>query len=88
MEKWIIDSIGIMGMIMVVIAYLLLQLEQLHPKGLTYNSLNLAGAILLLISLCFHFNLASFIIELFWICASLIGLWKYRRRRVVGRTTS
>jgi len=88
MEKWIIDSIGIMGMIMVVIAYLLLQIEQLHPKGLTYNSLNLAGAISLLISLCFHFNLASFIIELFWIFASLIGLWKYWRRRVVGRTTS
>lgn len=81
MENWIIDSIGILGMLMVVMAYLLLQLERLDPKGLLYNILNLAGAILLLISLCFHFNLASFIIELFWISASLVGLWKYRRRK-------
>ncbi len=36
----------------------------------------------LLFSLCFTFNLASFVIEIFWIGASLIGLWKLYQRRL------
>jgi len=42
--------------------------------------MNLVGAILLLISLCYNFNLASFVIELFWITASLIGLYKFLKQ--------
>ena len=81
MELWIIDVIGMIGTIMVVLAYYLLQLERTDPKGLTYNVINLVGAGFLLFSLCFNFNLASFVIEIFWIGASLIGLWNYWRRR-------
>jgi predicted membrane protein len=81
METWFIDTIGMLGTLLVVLAYYLLQLERTDPKGLAYNMINLAGAVLLLFSLCFHFNLASFVIEIFWIAASLIGLWKYHRRR-------
>ena len=79
MDTWIIDAIGLMGTFLVVLAYYLLQLERIHPKSLSYNLINLLGAALLLLSLCFNFNLASFVIELFWIGASLIGLWKYWR---------
>ncbi|CAA0126221.1 Uncharacterised protein [Halioglobus japonicus] len=82
MDTWIIDAIGMLGTVLVVLAYFLLQLDRTDPKGLSYNMLNLAGAILLLFSLCFHFNLASFVIEIFWITASLIGLWKYLRRQI------
>jgi predicted membrane protein len=81
MEIWIIDAIGMIGTIMVVLAYYLLQLERTDPKGLAYNVINLVGAALLLFSLCFNFNLASFVIEIFWIGASLIGLWNYWQRR-------
>tara|TARA_R110002073_G_scaffold76668_2_gene186171 strand:+ start:1033 stop:1302 length:270 start_codon:yes stop_codon:yes gene_type:complete len=81
MDTWIIDTIGMVGTMLVVLAYFLLQLERTDPKGLAYNMINLVGAILLLFSLCFHFNLASFVIEIFWITASLIGLWKYLRRQ-------
>lgn len=81
MDPWIIDTIGMLGTLLVVLAYYLLQLERTDPKGLAYNMINLVGAVLLLISLWFHFNLASFVIEIFWIAASLIGLWKYRRRQ-------
>ena len=80
MEAGIIDAIGMFGTLLVVVAYYLLQLERTNPKGLSYNVLNLCGAVLLLISLCFNFNLASFVIEIFWIGASLIGLYKYWRR--------
>lgn len=89
MDAWIIDTIGMLGTLLVVLAYSLLQLERTDPRGLTYNTLNLVGAVLLLISLYFHFNLASFVIEIFWIAASLIGLWKYHRRQgAVNQPTS
>ena len=80
MASWITDAIGMLGMVLVVLAYYLLQLERTDPKGLSYNVINLVGAACLLLSLCFSFNLASFVIEVFWIGASLIGLWKYWRR--------
>jgi len=81
MENWIIDAVGMLGTVLVVVAYYLLQLERTDPKGLSYNLINLTGAALLLFSLCFNFNLASFVIEVFWIGASLIGLWKYWLRQ-------
>jgi len=76
MPIWLSDTIGISGTVLVVGAYYLLQLGKVQSSGLDYNLMNLVGATLLLISLCFTFNLASFIIEVFWIGASLIGLWK------------
>ena len=81
MPQWIPDSVGILGTILIVLAYYLLQLERTDPRGLSYNVINLLGAAFLLFSLCYTFNLASFIIEIFWIGASLIGLWKFWRRR-------
>ncbi len=89
METWIADTIGMLGTLLVLVAYYLLQLEKADPKGLSYNMLNLLGAIFLLISLCFSFNLASVVMEVFWMGASLIGLWKYwRRDRVASQSTS
>ncbi|WP_259365525.1 hypothetical protein [Colwellia sp. BRX10-3] len=71
------DIIGMSGTILVVDAFLMLQLEQVNLKILAYNLTNLCGAVLLLISLCYNFNLSSFLIELFWIAASIIALVKY-----------
>lgn len=88
MEPWITDAVGMLGTMLVVVAFFLLQLERTNPKGLSYNLLNLLGALFLLFSLCFNFNLASFVIELFWIAASLIGMWRYWRRRTAAQSTS
>lgn len=81
MDTLVTDIIGMAGTGLVVLAYYLLQLEKVGSTSLAYNLMNLFGAIFLLISLCFTFNLASFVIELFWIGASLIGLWKIFRGR-------
>jgi hypothetical protein len=75
------DIIGMTGTALVVLAYFLLQMERLDPKGLSYNLINLTGAGLLMVSLTYTFNLASFVIEIFWIAASLLGLWKWLGRR-------
>ena len=81
MNTILVDVIGMSGTARGVGSYLFLQLERLDPKGLVYNLMNLLGAVLLLISLCYQFNLASFVIELFWIAASLAGLYKWQRRQ-------
>ncbi len=75
------NIIGMLGTACVVGVYMLQQIDKIDSKGFAYNFLNLIGAILLLISLFVHFNLASFIIELFWIAASLVGLVRYLKRQ-------
>lgn len=81
MTDIIFDVIGMTGTFLVVAAFFLLQLNKVSATGLAYNMMNLTGAILLLISLCYNFNLASFVIEIFWIAASLIGLYKYYKNK-------
>ncbi|XOB63312.1 CBU_0592 family membrane protein [Campylobacterota bacterium DY0563] len=72
----IFQLIGFLGMVFVVVAYFLLQTEKKKITSWTYQVLNLIGAILLLISLFVHFNLGSFIIEIFWIIITILGMYK------------
>ena len=68
------DLIGNLGVLLMVIAYLLLQLEKLSGSALSYLLLNAIGAILVIISLLFRFNLSAFLMEVFWLLISLYGL--------------
>ena len=83
----IFNIIGMTGTALVVGSFFMLQLEKMSPQDLGYNVMNLSGAILLLISLGYNFNLASVVIELFWIGASLIGLYKYVNQRKLKTAT-
>lgn len=82
------DLLGIVGVILVVGTYLLLQLNRLGNHSLGYSLFNGLGALLILISLIFEFNVSAFIIELFWVIISTIGIVRYFRRLHVetGRT--
>ncbi|UTJ07488.1 CBU_0592 family membrane protein [Arcobacter roscoffensis] len=73
--------IGFVGMAFVVFAYLLLQMDKYTIRSIQYQLLNLVGAILLLISLFVHFNLGSFIIEVFWIGITIYGIAKNIREK-------
>ena len=75
------NIIGMIGTLLVVGSYFLMQLDKLDPRGLRFNLINLLGAIFLLLSLLVHFNLASFVIEVFWIAASLIGIYNHWRKK-------
>ena len=70
------DLIGNVGVLLMVVAYLLLQLEKLSGSALSYLLLNAAGAVLVMISLMFRFNLSAFLMEAFWLLISLYGLAK------------
>ncbi len=68
------DVIGFAGVVLIVIAYLLLQLNKMPSKNPAYSFLNALGALLVMISLLFDFNLSAFLMEAFWFLISLFGL--------------
>ena len=70
------DLVGNFGVLLMVVAYLLLQLEKLSGSALSYLLLNADGAVLVMISLMFRFNLSAFLMEGFWLLISLYGLAK------------
>lgn len=70
------DLVGNIGVLLMVIAYLLLQLEKLSSSVVSYLLLNAVGAVLVIISLIFRFNLSAFLMEVFWLLISLYGLSK------------
>jgi hypothetical protein len=75
------DFVGNVGVIMLLAAYLLLQLNKLSSNQLSYSILNGAGAILILVSLIYEFNLSAFAIEFFWLLISIVGVIDYYRSK-------
>ncbi|HVF45938.1 MAG TPA: hypothetical protein VNA17_00080 [Pyrinomonadaceae bacterium] len=80
MPPWY-DIIGTLGVGVIVLTYVLLQLGRVRSDQLAYSALNAVGAVLILISLYYVFNLPSFIVEFFWLVISLFGIGKYLARR-------
>ncbi len=78
------NFIGIIGVLMVLIAYFLSQTGTLSIDSFKYLSFNLIGSSLITFSLCFHWNLSSFLVELAWSTISLIGLIKVLRNRIMA----
>lgn len=76
MDLQLFDLVGFIGVLLIVIAYLLLQLDKLPSSSPRYSMLNAAGALLIIVSLTFKFNLSAFIVEVFWFLISLFGLTK------------
>jgi len=76
MNLHLFDLAGFMGVLLIVIAYLLLQLDKLPSSSPRYSLLNAAGALLIMVSLVFKFNLSAFIVEAFWFLISVLGLWR------------
>jgi len=72
--------LGIVGVSLIVIAYFLLQINKLSSQSLMFSLLNFIGSFLILISLFDEWNLPSFIIEIFWMLISLIGIIKALKR--------
>jgi hypothetical protein len=77
MNFHLFDLVGFIGVLLIVVAYLLLQLDKLPSSSPKYSLLNAAGALLIIVSLVFAFNLSAFIVEVFWFLISLLGLWRW-----------
>lgn len=75
------DILGTLGVGIIVLTYILLQLENIRSEQVLYSLLNAVGALLILISLYYSFNLPSFIVEFFWLLISLFGIARSLRRQ-------
>lgn len=70
------DIVGTSGVMLIVVSYFLLQVGRVEASAPLYSWLNLAGAVMILVSLLYTFNFSSFVIEIFWILISLVGLFR------------
>lgn len=74
------DLVGSVGVLLIVVAFLLLQLERVASNSLSYLIANAIGAALILLSLLYDFNLSAFLMEAFWLAISLLGLARRQSR--------
>jgi hypothetical protein len=84
MKYELVDFVGNIGVAVLMSTYLMLQLNKLKSEDLAYSLLNAIGAGLVAISLVGKFNLSAFMIEIFWVLISCIGIYRYFRVRAVS----
>ena len=69
-----VDALGVVGVLLILIAYTGATTKKLDPAKAPALLLNLAGALLILVSLYFDFNLSAVLMEGAWALVALIGL--------------
>jgi hypothetical protein len=82
-----LDLIGNIGVVVLMIAYLMLQLNKLSSDGLAYSLLNAIGASLVIVSLLYAFNLSALLMEVFWVLISFVGIYRYFRQKTLRSQT-
>jgi hypothetical protein len=87
MSYGLLDLVGNIGVVILMITYLMLQLNKLSSDSLAYSVLNAAGAGLIVISLLFDFNLSALLMEVFWVLISFVGIYRYFRLKSLRSQT-
>jgi hypothetical protein len=75
------DIVGLVGVALILTAYLRLQTGTLRSDSPSFSVLNGCGAALVLVSLVFDFNVSAFIVESFWLVLSIVGFVRARVAR-------
>ncbi len=76
------EWVGLAGVLLILLAFLLLQARKLGGQGLPYQIMNALGALGVIISLVFgQFNLPALLLEIAWLLISLFGITMAARRR-------
>jgi hypothetical protein len=73
------NIIGMVGVVITLIAYYLLNINRLSSVDMRYLVMNFVGSSLVLISLLVYWNLSSVVIEASWALISLIGIYRVTR---------
>jgi hypothetical protein len=87
MTYGVLDLIGNIGVVILIITFLMLQLNKLPSDGLAYSLLNAIGASLIVVSLLFDFNLSALLMEVFWVLISFVGIYRYFRLKALRSET-
>jgi hypothetical protein len=81
-----LDGLGIVGVLLILIAYAGVQAERLDARGLSALGMNLAGSLLILASLVFGtFNLSAALVEGAWALIAVYGIARRLGRRDQSR---
>lgn len=81
------DWAGYVGVLLVLLAFLLLQAHKLHGNGLTYQLMNIFGALGVMLSLVFgSFNASAFVMEVAWAAIGIYGVARGAQLRREGRS--
>lgn len=75
------DALGVVGVLMILTAYAGATMGRLDPKRPAALLLNLVGALLILWSLYFEFNLSAVLMEAAWALVALFGLLRFALSR-------
>ena len=84
MNYGLLDFVGNVGVIVLMITYLMLQLNRLRSDDLSYSLLNAIGASLIVVSLLVNFNLSALLMEVFWVLISFVGIYRYFRLKAAS----
>lgn len=76
----IFNSVGILGMACFLTAYFFLQKGTFLPNSYAYLNMNLAGAVLIIASLLWDWNLPAFLLEAAWFVITSYGIYKRWRK--------
>ena len=84
--KWW-DFVGFAGVLLVLVAYFLLQTGRLRGDGARYSLINLLGAAGILVPVWYapQMNWSVLFVETIWIAISIYGLWHWTRRKLTRR---
>lgn len=77
------DVVGLVGVGIILIAYLLLQFSVIKIEHYSYSIVNAAGSLLILYSLFYNWNFSAVVIETAWFFISLFGIfhaWRMKRK--------
>lgn len=80
------DIVGVFGVGLILVAYALATFKKLPPERAPALLLNLAGALMILLSLAYDFNLSSVLMEGAWALVAMIGLIRIVMRNVARPT--
>jgi len=87
MKYGLVDLLGLIGVVLIVVTYLLLQLDKLRSNDLSYSLFNAIGASMIVLSLLVNFNLSALLMEVFWVLISCLGIYRYFRFKTLGPQT-
>lgn len=85
------ESLGLVGAMLYIVAYALLQYRRNFARTYAYTIINLVATLFLLTSLSEKWNIAAFVGNVFWFLISLYGLhrcYKYTRKHRARGTRS
>ena len=70
------DILGTIGVGFIIVMYAMLQLGKISAERPAFSAFNALGAVFILVSLTYEFNLSAAMMEGVWLVVSLYGLWK------------